>query len=250
MASLLAKTVVTAFFTIGLQVVALANTAVSGLASIPAFSINYSVGNNHVTGGKAKLKLGRQNEHYQLVLETKPTGVFRLSKKGKIREVAELKTLNPPYLSSEYSYTNFGDKKRSYQLAYDREKSIATIARNGKTERFNIDPAAGDRLSTMLAVMHRLRDNPNLSQFSIEVIDHRGTQTVDFISLGQETIKTKLGNVVATRVQRKRSNSTRHTVTWFAALGPDGLPIPVQIEQFKRGKMKLRMKIQEFSIFE
>jgi len=82
------------------------------------------------------------------------------------------------------------------------------------------------------------------------VIDHRGTQTVNFISHGQETIDTRLGRVVATRVERRRSNSSRHTVTWFAVLGPEALPVPVQIEQFKRGKMNLRMKIKDFSIID
>jgi len=250
MASLLAKTTAAAILTAGLQCFAIASTTDQATASMPTFSISYTVGNNHVTGGKAKLKLNKHEDHYRLVLETRPTGVFKLTKKGKIKEVAELATLNAPFLSKAYSYTNFGDKKRSYQLDYDRDKGEATVARNGNTELFSINPDAGDRLSTTLAVMQRIKENPDFSEFSIEVIDHRGTQTVNFISHGQETIDTRLGQVVATRVERRRSNSSRHTVTWFADLGSEGLPVPVQIEQFKRGKMNLRMKIKNFSIIE
>ena len=226
------------------------STVTETKATMPAFSIAYTVENDYITGGKAKLTLTPHEDQYQLLLETRPTGVFRLSDKGKIKEVAMLDTLTPPFLASDYSYTNFGDKKRSYQSVYNRESGKATITRRGTTEQFDIDTTAIDRISTTLMVMQQLRDSPQMDGFSIPMIDQNEIQQVEFIARGQEPLNTRLGKLVTTRVDRKRSGSSRHTVTWFAALGQQGLPVPVQIEHFKRGKLTVRLKIQDFSIGE
>lgn len=223
--------------------------AVAG-ESMPTFSANYVVENDFVTGGKAKLRLTKKEDHFQLLLETKPTGVFRLSKKGKIREIAELPSLSPPFLSEKYSYTNFGDKKRSFTSVFNRSKSEATFVRNAKTTNVAIDAYAVDKLSMMLSMMEQIRKQPDIEKFSIDTIDNDGTQTYHFISQGQESLKTDLGNLTATRIDRQRQNSSRKTVTWLALMGPDALPVPVQLEHYKRGKLTARLKITKFSILE
>ncbi len=214
---------------------------------LPTFSVSYTLQNDYITGGEAKFRLTKKENHYQLLLETKPTGVFRLSKKGKIREIAELPSLSPPFLSNKYSYTNYGDKSRSYTSVYNREIAEATTIRGGNTTRTPIDANAVDRLSMTLTLMQLLRDQPEATSFSIDTIDATSAQANSFVSRGQETLKTGIGTLTATRIDRQRSNSNRNTITWFAAIGPDNLPVPVQIEHYKRGKMTVRLKITDFS---
>jgi len=217
-------------------------------ASMPTFSISYVLENEYITGGEAEFRLVKKEDHYQLVLETKPTGVFRLSKKGKIRETAELPSLTPPFLSDKYSYINFGDQDRSYTSMYNRKKGEATIIRENSAKRMAIDAKAVDRVSVTLALMQQLRDQPDTEKFSVTTLDTNGTESIGFVSKGQVSLNTKLGPLTATRIDRQRNNSNRSTVTWFAALGPDELPVPVQIEQYKRGKMIVRLKITDFSV--
>lgn len=216
--------------------------------SMPTFSISYILENQYITGGEAEFRLVKKDDHYQLVLETKPTGVFRLSKKGKIKEIAELPSLNPPFLSDKYSYINFGDQDRSYTSMYNRKKGEATIVRNNSAKRMAIDVTAVDRVSMTLALMQQLRDQPDIQEFSVTTLDTNGTQNVGFVSKGQVSLNTRLGKLTTTRIDRLRNNSNRNTVTWFAALGPDKLPVPVQIEQYKRGKMIVRLKITDLSV--
>ncbi len=220
-------------------------------SSVPAFKMTYTLENNYITAGTADFTLAGDNTNgYQLVLQTNPTGVFRFSNKGKIREAAELASLTAPFLSSKYSYTNFGNEKRSYTTVYDRENGEAVSMRNGKSETFEIDDDAVDRLSMTLTVMNHLNENPDDKEFSIKLLEQSGTEVITFVSKGQDSIKTDIGLLKATRIDRQRANSNRHTVTWFASIGPEGLPIPIQIEQYKRGKMSIRLKVRAFSVIE
>lgn len=248
MTKLLAKVVASAVMILSLHANATDTTAST---SMPAFAATYTLENKYFTGGKANFTLRPHNDHYQLVLETRPTGVFKFSDKGKITEAADLATLQPPYLSSHYSYSNRGDKERSYTSSYDRDKGEARVERNGTTKSFPINPNSVDRLSTTLTVMQHLREEPAIDEFSVEMIDHHGIQTVDFVSKGQETLKTELGRIETTRIDRKRSEgSNRHTITWFATLGGSDVPVPVQIDQYKRGKLTVRLRIQSFALIE
>ncbi len=218
---------------------------------VPEFKVTYTLENNYITGGTADFTLAGNDENgYQLVLQTNPTGVFRFSNKGKIREAAELVSLSAPFLSSTYSYTNFGNEKRSYTTTYDRKNGLATSIRNGKSETFKIDDDAVDRLSMTLTVMSHLNENPDAKEFSVKLLEQSGTEVITFVSKGQVSLKTDIGLLKTTRIDRQRANSNRHTVTWFASIGPDDLPIPVQIEQYKRGKMSIRLKAIAFTVIE
>ncbi len=218
-------------------------TTTEANSTMPTFSINYIVENDYVKAGEAVFKLSKAANRYQLVLETKPTGMFRFTKKGKIREIAELPSLNPPFLSEKYSYTNFGDQNRSFTSVYDRQTGEATVVRGGNPTTIPIDAGAVDRLSMTLAIMHQLHDTPEIKNFAINSVDNNGMQTFSFVSRGQTQLKTDIGTLTTTRIDRQRSNSNRNTITWFAALEPGTIPVPVQIEQYKRGKLTARLKI-------
>ena len=217
--------------------------------SMPVFSVAYTVENNFITAGKAHLKLEKKEGHYELALETKPSGVFRLTDKGKIKEVAELPSLIPPFLSSKYSYTNFGDKDRNYTSMYNRKKGEATVVRKNGVKRMAIDATAVDRVSMTLELMQILREQPEIKKFSINTIEARGAKSYSFASKGKVKLKTDIGTITATRIDRLRTgDSKRNIVTWFAAIGPDKLPIPVQFEHYKNGKLTARLKITDFSV--
>ena len=111
-----------------------------------------------------------------------------------------------------------------------------------------IDATAVDRVSMTLALMQKLREQPEIETFSINAVDGRGAQTFSFASKGQVKLKTDIGTLTATRIDRLSSgNNKRNIITWFAAIGPDKLPIPVQFEHYKNGKLTARLQITDFS---
>lgn len=239
MESVITRLLATALLLMGLQ--ATADTP------MPQFSASYTLENKFVTGGIATLSLSSDSGQHRLMLETTPTGVFKYIDKGKTREIAELGSLTPPYLAHKYAYTNFGDEHRSYESTYDRQSGEATMVRNGFSKNFPIDVDAVDRLSSTLSVMQALRENPDVAEFSVSIIDRENSQINNYISRGRETIKTDMGKLSAIRIDRQRSGSDRQTIMWFAQLGSDALPAPVKIEQYKRGKLQVRLKITDFS---
>jgi len=217
---------------------------------LPKFSVRYVLENNFIKGGEAKLSLTKKEDHYQVLLETKPTGVFRLTKKGKIRETAELPSLSPPFLSDVYTFTNFGKKDRSFTAAYNRKNGEATIVTGASATNVTIKEPVVDRLSMTLTLMQRLRDQPDVNSFSITTMDAKGVETYDFTRRGQQTLDTRLGKLDTIRVDRTREGSRRTIVTWLAIIGPDALPVPVQIEQYKDNDMVVRLRITDFSVIE
>ncbi len=238
----------TCLFVSAIAICGLSTTSQANEASIPMFALSYTLENDYITAGEADIRLSKKEDHYQFLLETKPTGMFRLSKKGKIREIAELPSLQPPFLSSRYTYTNFGDEDRSYTSMFNRTTGEATVIRNAQTSRIAIDTNTVDRLSMTLALMSQLHQHPNVQSFDIDTMDSGGKQTFSFVSKGQEMLDTKLGRLAATRVDRQRVNSNRNTVTWLATVDPNAPPVPVLIEQYRRGKLTVRLKIDKFSL--
>ena len=217
---------------------------------MPKFAVAYTLDNGYVTGGEAYLSLTKKEDHYQLLLESKPTGIFRLTKKGKIRESAELPSLIPPFLSNVYSFKNFGDKDKSFTAIYNRKNGEATILQGKNATSIGIEEAVVDRLSMTLTLMHRFREEPDIEKFSITTMDAHGIETYDFASQGQVQLKTALGTLDTIRVDRTRANSRRKIITWLAKIGPDNLPVPVQIEQYKDDSLRVRLRVTDFGTAE
>ncbi len=224
---------------------------------ITPFSASYIAENNFMKGGVAWLVLtpGQSHDGYDLVLQTKPTGILKWSDKGRIREHAVLPTLDP-FESSSYSYANQGNKKKNISATFLRSDNTAMVTYAGKTTSVALEGQATDRLSMMLAVMIKLGVSVDFKKLEIDVLDGLEVRKMTFDNLGTETIATALGELSALRIHRSRENSSRETITWFAALPHSESPnnsdqmVPVKIEQYKNGKLSMRLKISDFKFIE
>ncbi|OED43850.1 hypothetical protein AB833_02840 [Chromatiales bacterium (ex Bugula neritina AB1)] len=215
---------------------------------IRPFTAKYSVENDYITAGVAYLSLlPDTNNNFDLTLRTKPKGVFKLSSKGSLREQAKMPSYNEPYNSFSYSYQDKGNRKRDYTTIFLRDTKKAKLLKAGKTQTITIDEPVTDRLSTMLVVMNELQQNNSFSAIDVQVLEHAKMRTMTFTNRGKETIKTAAGRFQAVRIHRGSPNSNRETVSWFAALPDKAALAPVRIEQFKNGKLTLRLELLEFS---
>jgi len=224
---------------------ALSGTAQAQPANFTPFEVEYEVGNNVISAGSATLELQRQGDEWIYSLKTKPTGVFKLTGKGKIQEISvfsvgdstDTLTLQP----QRYSYRQDKEARRSVDAWFNWNDNELTYKRRGKevTEEFS-DPLL-DRLSVTLTVMDALRTS-NFEQAQMKVFDNGRVKTVQFSNEGEEQVPTRMGKIKTIRVRSSSvgSSSSRHTTTWFA---PELDYVPVKIEQYKRNKLVARLKL-------
>jgi len=212
------------------------------------FEVEYEVGNNMISAGSATLKLAQEGDEWVYSLKTSPTGVFKLTGKGKIQEIsvfnivesADKLQLQP----QRYTYRQDKESRRSVDAWFDWNANQLTYKRRGeeKTEAFS-DPVL-DRLSVTLSVMDELRKN-NFQQAELKVFDNGTVKTMLFLNEGTEEVETRMGPLETVRVKSNAAGGgTRHTVTWFA---PELDYVPVKIEQYKRGKLVARLKLTKLS---
>ena len=218
------------------------------LPDIPAkdfnpFEVTYTVGNNVLTAGSARLSLTRQGDEWIYSLSTKPIGVFKLTGKGKIQEVSVIDVIRSGDTlllhPTRYSYRQDNEKRRSVDAWFNWDANQLTYQRRGEQATAEIGGQVLDRLSITLSVMGALRSG--FDQAEVRVFDNGKIKTMEVINEGMETVRTKLGSLETIRVRsRNRDGGSRQTLTWFA---PSLNYVPVKIEQLKRGELVARLKL-------
>ncbi len=211
---------------------------------ISPFEVVYSVGNNMINAGSATLSLAREGDEWVYSLKTTPTGVFKLTGKGKIQEISVFNVIsmdtNTVVQPQRYTYRQDEESRRAVDAWFDWDAQKLTYKRRGEevTEAFS-DPVL-DRLSVTLAVMNELKRS-GFEKAQMQVFDSGKVKTMDFLNEGVEKIDSTLGSMETIRVRSSAANgSIRHTYTWFA---PALDFVPVRMEQYKRGKLVARLTL-------
>ncbi len=211
--------------------------------SLAPFEVVYEVGNNLITAGRAKLSLTRDGDEWIYSLKTSPTGIFKLTGKGKIHEVSVLKVFRSSddiqLQPRHYTFRQDKEARRSVDAWFNWTDNELTYRRRGKevTEEFS-DPIL-DRLSVTLSVMNELRKG--FDQAQLQVFDNGRIKTMVFINEGEESLDTALGPMQTIRVRSQNlGGGSRHSITWFA---PELDYVPVKIEQIKRDKLVARLTL-------
>jgi len=221
-----------------------AGEALAQSADFSAFQVEYAVGNNHINAGSAVLQLQQNGDEWTYSLRTKPTGVFKLTGKGKIQETS---VFNVSSSSDElelkpvrYSYRQDNEARRSVDAWFNWDAKQLTYNRRGEEVTEPLEEQLLDRLSVTLMVIDALKRD-NFEQAKLNVFDNGRIKTMLFDNEGTETVKTRMGNLKTIRVRSSaEGGGTRYTTTWFA---PELDYVPVKIEQFKREKLVARLKL-------
>lgn len=224
----------------------LANSVMTQATDFTPFEVEYEVGNNMISAGSATLQLARQGEEWVYSLKTNPTGVFKLTGKGKIQEVSVFSIDNSTgtlkLQPQRYTYRQDEEARRSVDAWFDWNEKQLTYKKRGEEVTEEISDPVLDRLSVTLTVMDSLRAN-DFAKAELKVFDNGRVKTMLFANEGEEMVETKMGNMKTIRVKSNSvSSSTRHTITWFA---PDLDYVPVKIEQFKRDKLVARLTLSK-----
>lgn len=228
-----------------------AQSSDSDVVTLQQFSAKYTVENDYITGGKATLSLSKnQQDNFDFILRTKPTGIFKITGKGNITEHAVLPLLSQPFEASSYSYADKGNSDRNYQINFNRDDAEFIFKTNEQSQTLAMPAGTLDRLSVTLAVLAEAQKNDRFSSVEIDALDGSRAQKITFTNHGPEQIATGLGNISALRISKDRKSSNRETIFWFAQIKDNGPTIPVKIEHFKRRKLTMRLLITDFSSIE
>jgi len=208
--------------------------------AIKPFEANYTVGNNFVTAASAKLSLSGSDENWIYSLTIAPSGIFKLSGKGRIEELSTLKYTDNEFQSQSYNHRQLGDKKRDVGAIFDWQNNQLTFQYRDKDDVIELSDPVYDRFSITLTVRERLRSG--FDQLTFQVFDRGRIKSVVFENTGLETLSTKLGELDAYKVRSYNDDGTRKrtTTTWYA---PTLDYLPVKIEQHKQGDLIARLSI-------
>jgi len=228
--------------TIGLS----AGSANAQPAEFTPFEVVYEVGNNHINAGSAVLQLANDGAEWTYSLNTKPTGVFKLTGKGKIQEVSVFTVSNATesleLTPLRYTYRQDSETRRSVDAWFDLNKNRLTYRRRGEEVTESISGPILDRLSVTLSVIDLLQRD-GFEQKQLSVFDNGKVKTMLFTNEGVEKVKTRTGDLDTVRVRSNAvGGATRHTITWFA---PELGYVPVKIEQYKRKKLVARLTLSK-----
>ncbi len=164
--------------------------------------------------------------HYEYHSETKTTGLVSLFRKDHIIEKSLSRfdggMLRPQHYS--YAYSN-GKKRRDVEVEFDWDaKKIKNII-NGDVWQMPVAPAVMDKLLYQLAIMHDLRNGRTPASY--QIADGGKIKIYNFETLGEERVKTPLGDYNTIKMIRHRPNHHRKSTFW-CAIELEYLPIKVE----------------------
>lgn len=213
-------------------------------SELSPFEVTYDVGNNLISAGSATLNLSRNGDEWVYSLKTTPTGVFKLTGKGKIQETSifslSQSTNSLQMQPQRYSYRQDEESRRSVDAWFNWDNNSLTYKRRGQefTEDFS-DPVL-DRLSVTLQVMNALKTS-GFQEAELRVFDNGNVKTMLFSNEGIEDVQSQMGPIKTIKVKSNSvTGGTRHTLTWFA---PELDYVPIRIEQYKRNKLVARLTL-------
>lgn len=147
---------------------------------------------------------------YQLSMDTKSMLV-------SVKERSSFTVKNQQIVSKQYRYDQTGiGKNRHNKLSFDWDKKIATDEGYKPAATIKTPDGTMDRLNSQLQIRLDLANKAKMDLPSYTVADKKRLKDYDFNILGEELLKTSLGNLNTVKIQRQRPNSERKTYIWYA----------------------------------
>jgi len=201
-------------------------TAAAAPSSLPDFQATYTLRRNGVAVGEMQLKLSRMSDgKYRYSSVSRATGLIAWFYGGRIEEYSIWRMFNGRPRPIEYHY--FHNKRKHHRkvdIAFDWRQLSATNNVNNDPWKMSIPPSAQDKLVYQLALMQDLSAGKTALEY--QIADGGTLKNYHFSMLGQETLKTPLGDLITQKLVRDEDK--RNTTLWCA----DQLQfLPIRIRQ-------------------
>ncbi|MGB0721639.1 MAG: DUF3108 domain-containing protein [Gammaproteobacteria bacterium] len=214
------------------------------LAAPTDFSGRYSISTKGVEVGEYRLALRTTPQGgYEAAASTKPVGLFgRVLRSIESRETARGRYTDTALAPERYEQEFAEDGGRTDSLRFDPAKGVIEFRYKDANGQHPYDPRALDPLSLRFTLVADAAANRLRGEYTVATRDSIKSYRVH---LGPEArTTTPLGSLVTRPLTQQREGSSR---TLVYHLAPSRGWIPVRIVQFKEGKEKLSIDLEEIS---
>ncbi|MEM7431575.1 MAG: DUF3108 domain-containing protein [Pseudomonadota bacterium] len=196
-----------------------------------------------VLGGKLVTELALGNNGYTATHQVRPTGMARMFARGHIRESSTFVPVDGGIRPQKYrSDDKLTSDKTQADIDFDWEAGEARGVVNDEAVVSAMDAMAFDRVSIQYELMHDLANDGPASQYVLFEVDQ--LKTINVREIGQRRVKVPAGEFDAIGVEHQSEGSKRVTTMWCVAeLGY----LPVIVEQRRKGKLKMRAVLADYS---
>ncbi len=138
-----------------------------------------------------------------------------------------------------HTRTIFGQSKRKV-LSFDWKNNTITSTRDGQTNIIDNSQEVLDHLSFQLQLQHDLNTH-KVEDKIYRIADKKKVKEYAFKVMGEEIIKTKLGDINTTKVQVVRDSNKRVTYIWLAR---DWYNLLVKLEQYEENDKQFAIELK------
>ena len=195
------------------------------------FEAKYSILMKGAKVAKMSRKFTRLEDGiYQYHSETRTTGFISLFRKDHIVETSRWRFDEKKLSPIDYLYKHSGGKKnRNVQIVFDWQNNKITNSIDGSSWKMPTSPNVMDKLLYQLAIMYDLEAGKE--ELLYTVADGGKTKVYNFEILGEETIKTPLGEFQTVKLERHKPNSRRKSTLWCAK---NLAYLPIKVENIEK----------------
>ena len=195
------------------------------------FEADYTIQMKGARVAKMKRQFTRiETGAYRYHSETKTTGLISLFRKDRFVETSNWILRDGQMTPMDYYYSHSGGKKeRLVNITFDWDNNRITNSINGKSWKMPASPNVMDKLLYQLAIMYDLKEGRENLRYTIA--DGGKIKDYNFEILGEEVLKTPLGELDTLKLERHKPNSRRKSTLWCAK---ELQFLPVKVENVEK----------------
>lgn len=196
-----------------------------------------------VLGGELRTRLEPTESGFEATHVIQATGMSRMLARGSIAETSRFDTASDGVKPSVYSSNDTLTRdKTNAVIEFDWETGEARGTVNGEDVVSVIDGLAHDRVSIQYEVMHDLLNGEPSDKYTMFEIDRLRPVNIEIV--GEKTVKVPAGEFEVIGIRHQAEGSKRATTLWCSA---DLGYLPVVIEQHRKGKLRVRATLTNYS---
>jgi hypothetical protein len=210
--------------------------------ALTPYSAEYKV-KISVLSGRLTTDLRATDDGFEATHEIEPTGLANMFTNGEISEHSRFATTEDGVMASWYkSDDTLSKDKTSAEVTFDWAESQMSGTVNGEEIEILLDGLVHDRVAIQYQLMHDMLNGGPDERYVLFDIDEFKTLIVS--NIGEREVKTPKGKFNAVGIQHQAEHSSRVTTLWCV---PDLGYLPVVIEQHRKGKLRLRATLRNYS---
>jgi len=210
--------------------------------ALTPYSAEYKVKISALSG-RLTTDLRATDEGFEATHAIKPTGLARIFTNGSITETSRFAAVDGLMRASWYrSDDSLSKGKPKAEVTFDWPGNQMSGTVNDEEIQILLEGLVHDRVAIQYQLMHDLANGQPDERYILFDIDEFKTLIVT--NIGERDIKTPAGEFNAVGIQHQAEHSDRVTTLWCV---PELDYLPALIEQHRKGKLRLRATLRNYS---